>query len=301
MGKSDYEHGSATIQDFAYWINERHTIYHRRVASQPPPWSEDWIFNEYRFTNVFRELDHGTRVIRKILNAAIEQGAPDDLVLFNVIVYRYFNWWKNFEELGFLENLDVFEPMMRERHRQGEKVFTGSHMVTGRPGVLKIDSYLAACESAFRRKDQLLAEIQKEKSIENAFWQLKTLDLVGPFIAYEMASDLRWTPALDNAPVDRYTWANIGPGCKRGLHRLGLPARIESLQWLYQEIQPLLIPEMRLHLPEQVSGIPGIWPPFELREIEHVCCEFDKMMRVKTGAGRPRQKLRFEQCRELIL
>ena len=33
-----------------------------------------------------------------------------------------------------------------------------------------------------------------------------------------------------------------------------------------------------------------IYPPFELREIEHSLCEFDKYERIRLGQGRPKQK-----------
>jgi hypothetical protein len=32
------------------------------------------------------------------------------------------------------------------------------------------------------------------------------------------------------------------------------------------------------------------WPPFEIREIEHSLCEFDKHQRCLQGQGRPRQR-----------
>jgi hypothetical protein len=42
---------------------------------------------------------------------------------------------------------------------------------------------------------------------------------LGPFLAYEIVTDLRFTALLENAP-DIMTWANPGPGAKRGITRL---------------------------------------------------------------------------------
>ena len=38
-------------------------------------------------------------------------------------------------------------------------------------------------------------------------------------MSYEVVTDLNYTPVLNNA-VDRFSWANAGPGAKRGLNRI---------------------------------------------------------------------------------
>ena len=90
----------------------------------------------------------------------------------------------------------------------------------------------------------------------------------------------------------------MGPGARRGLQRLGMPENCESMVRLYN----LAIEEemVELHVAEHfpfniedakegraIDGTYGV--PFELREIEHSLCEFDKYQRAKTGVGRPRQ------------
>src|ERR1017187_6634321 len=45
-----------TKELFAF-IKERHAIYPRRQAGKPKPWTKDPILQQYRFCNVFRELD----------------------------------------------------------------------------------------------------------------------------------------------------------------------------------------------------------------------------------------------------
>jgi hypothetical protein len=44
---------------FAY-ARERHQIYLNREQGQPKPWTEEPVLQQYRFTNVFRELDKTT-------------------------------------------------------------------------------------------------------------------------------------------------------------------------------------------------------------------------------------------------
>jgi len=54
-------------QDFWNYINERHKIYTKRIDKQPSPWSDDLIFQQHKFTNVFRELDPTTIGLRRML------------------------------------------------------------------------------------------------------------------------------------------------------------------------------------------------------------------------------------------
>ena len=44
------------IEKFYDWINERHAIYLARVRGDSPPWTQDPILREYKFTNPFREM-----------------------------------------------------------------------------------------------------------------------------------------------------------------------------------------------------------------------------------------------------
>ena len=78
------------------------------------------------------------------------------------------------------------------------------------------------------------------------------------------------------------TWANPGPGAKRGLNRIhGRPVdkhlkndiNISEMQVLLELSQEWLYPQV---------------PSLEMRDIEHTLCEFDKYERVRKGEGKPR-------------
>ena len=124
-----------------------------------------------------------------------------------------------------------------------------------------------------------------------AFDEMIEYYMVGRFVAYEIVCDFRHTPLLNNA-TDKLTWANMGPGAKRGLKRLGMPHKgpeqgIDSMVRLYKTAKRYVGSHLRPHIITKATH-PN-YPPFELREIEHSLCEFDKYERVRTGAGRPRE------------
>jgi hypothetical protein len=57
------------LKIFWQYIALRHEVYKKKnIEKLPPPWTDDSMLREYKFTNVFRDLDPGTRyVIEKII------------------------------------------------------------------------------------------------------------------------------------------------------------------------------------------------------------------------------------------
>jgi len=153
----------------------------------------------------------------------------------------------------------------------------------------------------------------------------------GPFMAYEVVTDWRHTRYLNQAP-DIYTWANAGPGAIRGLNRLHgreLNAKpkpsqtnvemFELMVYLNKLNEPefnktfgpptvgLCIPGGQGYLPSQdVEGckcgnenLVGGTARFEMRDIEHSLCEFDKYERVRLGEGKMRSKYDWTKATDL--
>ncbi len=306
MGRRDYEVGSSELANFYKWIDDRHWIWILRAQGELRPWTEDPIFLDYKFTNAFRQLDKGTVALRSMLAPHIERleelyrrkeletREEEALILWNVIWYRLWNLQVHAEDLGFCRFEDLV-PYMKAKAAREEKIFTSAHMTTGVAGEAKVVTYLRAAEEAWDDRFEILEDCiwQPDKSMKMVFKRLLDLYMVGKFVSYEMVCDLRFTPLLRDAP-DINTWANVGPGAKRGMERLGLEPTLETMLWLLYKDQSWK------HLPEHVlqsnaewaeeHGETMHWPPFELREIEHSLCEFDKYERVRLEQGHPRQK-----------
>jgi len=273
--------GECTVQDLANYMNERHLIWHKRfVEKKPKPWTEDKILQQYKFTNCFRQLDKGTAALQEML----KRQKDGVLILFNIIWYRYFNLYVHAEQLGFVTDYTQVEEYITAKAKKCDKVFTGAWMTTGVRYEDKHISYLRACKEAWDRREMLYYLITTSTKLETVCAYLKDLYMVGDFLAYELACDLRFTKLLNKA-TDTLTFANLGPGAQRGLKRLGMPYKnqkegCESMRELYDMLIELHISYHIIHAP---------WP-FELREVEHNLCEFDKYQRVKNGEGHPRSK-----------
>lgn len=240
---------------------------------EPFPWTDDPILREYKFTNVFRQLDRGTLALQELLKGLEEA----EHILFNTIWYRMFNVADHVNTVGQCLTFEELRDKMKRNEAMGRQLFTGAHMTVGRAGEAKVDTVLNELATVdFVKLSDL---IQTSVTLEDAFELLLFQKIygIGKFIGYEIISDLRHN--LLRGATDIMTWANIGPGCARGLLRLGLPSHLDSLRMLMRQAPS--------HLAPHVMSAPV---PFEMREIEHSLCEFDKYQRVKTGAGRPRSR-----------
>jgi hypothetical protein len=288
MGRRDFKFGHANVDDLLYWMDERHAIYERRFIDQyPPPWSTDPIFVAYKFTNVFRELDKGTIELRRLVRPAeVVDTTTAKLAIFNIIWYRMFNRFEHAKAIGFCHTIEELESAVGGCAARGEKMFTSAHMTWGRADEPKWKTTLSTMRMVFEDLDKLLRRFIALNEIQNVFYTLREMRYpgIGPFLAYEIASDLRHYPYF-NLTKDVFSWANIGPGCSRGLRRLGREPNLLALRDLFSEICPArLSPRLIAHWMLRED------PPFELRELEHSLCEFDKYQRVATGAGAPRER-----------
>ena len=267
---------------FWWWINERHQIFIKKdIQALEPPWTEDQILREYRFTNVFRELDRTTRWFRKHVR---DDQAEDPNVLMATVIFRWFNRIRTGIYLG---TAGLFRRWDSERARDLLKdvhpVSTGSYIIKTPDGKNKLDGICWCIDNVWKVREETYRAIISLKTLEHATEYLMDFPYLGGFMAYEIVSDLRHTHMLRYAP-DIMTWAHAGPGAKRGLNRIHYrPTKTNfSMDQAVKEMKDLL--------DDSPHWVGGHVPRLEMRDIEHSLCEFDKYMRVYQGEGRPRQR-----------
>lgn len=302
------------------YMRARHEIHLKRAAGLPrSEWTDDPIFQQFRFCQVFRELDKTTVWLRE----NVREKVPVEHILLATTVFRWFNRIKTGEAIFVQEALGLQDELPGETawdaflrlkdvgylrasilsYCSPGPYVTGSYIIKTPNGMDKLDGVLDCIEkfmtlSAFIEPkaplDQgelnraLLCEPHPGQVTLEMVWNwLRQFPFLGDFMAYEIVTDLRHTPLLDKAP-DIYTWANPGPGAMRGLNRMmgrDLVKRLPKAHYI-EEMRTLL------GLSEDRELWPGDWPALEMRDIEHSLCELDKYLRVKNGEGQPRQRFR---------
>jgi len=280
---------------FIYWIRERHQIYRKRRAGQIAPWTNDPVLRQYFFTNPYRENDKVTQWFRQHLREPLRD---DPRVLFATVAFRWFNlpstgcalmhypsegkWpgllgkWRTGAATALLGGL-----------KEQGKVFTGAFNISAsgstKPKVNRVcEDYI---EPVWRDRANLLHRVEGCTTLQDAHALLRQYTGLGGsgFMAYEIICDLRYTYLLEDA-TDICTWTNPGPGCHRGLARL----EGQSLQGArrVKVDEPLI--KMRDLLAYTRRRLPSM--QFEMREIEHSLCEYDKYERARLSEGHLKRK-----------
>jgi hypothetical protein len=200
---------------------------------------------------------------------------------------------------------------------------TGAYTINTRSaglGLTKLDGVLRLIDMWMERHQdwrhvaEALIEGDGQGSMAD-FCAWCTSPCLAGFMTYEVACDLRHTDLLQNAH-DRLCWANPGPGAVRGLNRIhdrpvgkslrAAQAVEEMAELLEQSRNGRYWPQLRnrLYMMEGVGSlgcvgrmelqnyntVPVAWPRWEMREVEHTLCEYDKWCRVTEGAGQTRGK-----------
>src|SRR5438093_7995452 len=83
----------------------RQQIFFKRVVGQAPPWTDDPILHEHRFTNVYRAADRVSQyLIRHVLYEGSQQ--PEE-IFFRALLFKLFNridtWEALRDHVGFPE------------------------------------------------------------------------------------------------------------------------------------------------------------------------------------------------------
>jgi len=294
---------------FFAFARARHQIFLDRNSGKPRPWTDDPILQQYRFTNVFREEDRTSLWFRHYVRCWLSKMSEECQVL-GTILFRTLNRTESGEILfqqndlfrgepvGWryvkgLATIEEVEANLRTAIPRGPWV-TGAYIVKTPDGMDKLTGALWIVEEARKRLPALVGghPLQTTPRTLEAFWlALQKFPYIGGFTGYEIVTDLRHLPILRDAP-DIMSWANAGPGAVRGLHRVHGRDHRKSLSQAQacREMQDLLsIARSDLTAwPEHGR----LWPEWEMREVEHTLCEFDKYERVRLGEGTPRGRFR---------
>lgn len=294
---------------FFEYARKRHQITLDRRAGKPRSWTADPILQSYSFCSVFREDDKTTMWFRDHVRD-VYNGRPE--VLLATVVFRIFNRIQTGEAIfcqqllpssRFKQNettaFDIFaatgDPAIL---RSAIKVLmpkgpytTGSYIISSPPGYEKLEGVLEVIARFWQNSGwrERAAQMQAAPvALETAWGWLKEQDYLGKFHSYEIVTDLRHTVLLNRAP-DIMTWASPGPGARRGLNRIWgrkYTDKTVSREQMIKDMQALLsLSRDAIYWPQVL-----LWPRWEMREVEHTLCEFDKYERTRLGQGRPRGK-----------
>lgn len=268
---------------FFSYSNERERVRILKESGAPRPWTDDPVLNEFRFCNIFREDDRTTRAFRETVREPLRE---DPRVLIATIAWRWFNRIETCERISCRTWAEGDTATMREALDGLYPIVTGAYMIKSPTGMNKLEGLLLNIDTA---KEHVPAILEACTSLESAHAALLKVPFLGPFLAYELVTDLRHTALLDTAP-DINTWASAGPGAIRGLGWL-VASDPGTFRYGGRKNQA----EANTMMQQLLEQSRSLWAypdrPWEMREVEHTLCEYDKLRRAQGGQT---LKRRFE-------
>lgn len=272
------------LKGFFEYARERYLIFLKKEAGQQKPWTKDPVLQKYSFCNVFREDDKTTKWFRENYRQFPTATA------FGCVAFRFFNRISTGEIL-VKENLlnDWSTARVRKALKDVHPLISGAYIIRGPNGYNKLEAIIRVLNPIW--KDQQKGKFDlRGMTLEAAHKRLCEYDFLGPFMAYEGISDIRYTSILNQA-TDIMTWASAGPGAARGLARmLGKPLNTFNHGREKDRAEMVVLMREILAASQDFKYWPKEWPSWEMRTSEHSLCEYDKIERVRNGEGRPKAR-----------
>lgn len=272
------------------FMKERHRIYLAKTAGKPKPWTDDLIFQRYKFTNVFRELDRHTVWFSENVRLPYLEH-PD--MWFMSCMFRQIGWIPTIEELMAAKlhlkwDAKKARQIMLARQARGETLYTGAYMLNahGRGPADPADKAFFTTHLVLNPlwEDRKELRGKMHGTLEGAHKALLPTHGWGPFTAYQVILDLLHSPGWLDQAKDREHWAVTGPGGRRGLNRV-MGRALKHPTSANQELLEML--ELTREL-QKVWPKGRQWGKISIHEVEFQLCEWDKYERARLNEGRPK-------------
>lgn len=295
---------------------ERQVIWKKRFVDKlPAPWTKNKILRDFKFTNVYRELDRNSSW--EIENIIRDKELSDVNLVWKIICFRLINnpdtfiylqskykWKSGIPNIEDFNKKDFYHAVQSYR-ATGNNPFTNAYYInsTFSSNIGRDHAYCMVILPLFKKNIEDLMYLMKESETPyDVISYLTEFPSIAEFIAHELYQDFTYIKIYTGKDLFRWTrndYTNVGPGAELGL-RLIFPSlkknKIEGIQDL------LSIAESELY---KIGSFPYInWSrkkeeyvlsahsSLNLHSIEMWLCEFSKYWKMKIGEGKQRSKFK---------
>ena len=287
-----------------YWrfAAERQSIFFRKLEGfSLSALTHDPILAAHKFTNAYRASDRVSQFL--IRHVAYEGDQSVNELFFRIILFKTFNridtWSLLRRELGepgwSTYSFEAYDRVLTAAMAKGDRIYSAAYIMTSGRSAFgsekKHRNHLLLLESMMR--DDLPRKIAEAASMQEVFERLRGYPTLGPFLAYQYATDLNYSTLTE---FDEMEFVVPGPGALDGIRKCFL-----NLGGLTEADVIRFVTE-RQHAEFDRLGIdfPSLWGrPLQLIDCQNLFCEVDKYARVKhpefsgvSGRTRIKQKYR---------
>ena len=310
----DLDVSEPNLNQFFEYMYERQEIWHKRfILKQPAPWTTYPILRDYKFTNVYRELDRSSQFTIKhvLLNTTLTRR---DLI-WQIILYRYFNSPETFATTP-MPTFKQYSEAKLTKHinnlkESGINPFTtaylnASSLLIGRK---RIDVYCDTIIPVMHEMvDSIIEAIEESEAKDNVYiliTALLKLPNIGNFLAHEIYQDFCYTERYSHIRLmkwDANDFTNVGPGCSTGI-RIIFPScanikEQEEKLYLLRDISGDYLKQfgefkyLNWNKKKQEYFVTPGKGQIHLHLSEMWACEFQKLWKMQINQGKQRSKFK---------
>lgn len=285
-----------------YWrfAVERQAIFFRRLEGDSAPWTADPVLREHKFTNAYRASDRVSQyLIRRVIYGR-EYSLRDTIL--RILLFKIFNkieTWEFLEEaLGeVIESefsVERLDQLLMRAADAGASIYSAAYIMPSGPASIRQPR-------KHRMHLELLADLLQHglpeclaaaASLAQVYEILVSLPSIGPFLAYQFAIDLNYSPHFALSEME---FVMPGPGARDGIRKcftsLGDYSEADVIRWVAdQQAEEFAARGLQFK---------SLWGrPLQLIDCQNLFCEVDKYARVvhpevMGRTGRMRIKQRF--------
>lgn len=300
--------------------------YNRHILKLDYPWGNDKILNEYRFTNVYRELDRNSQFEIKLIN---DDFFNFNTIIWNILIFRTFNSPEFFDfvekntdwKFGIIPHDNIEKDKLKlfklasEARKQGINPFTNAYLTNTMSCVGFSRDYCVIIKrlpQLVKLFEILINYLIKEKdyryrvaeiyNVDNLIDFFKTVDGVSDFMAHELFVSMTYINKYSRYvfPFNENDFTNTLVGSTEGLKLIfnfkdfKKQTNLHPKQLIYflRDISEKFLSKDFKYI--QFDRISKQYQLCEhnisLHQIEMWLCEFQKYIKVRDGYGKQRQR-----------
>ena len=264
-------------KEMSWFINERISIWKKKVTGEMSPYTQDEILSQYRFCNIFREFDRQTIAFHTLLNP-LRDDFP--LWLLNMFYCRMVARTETIENVGLLSFDDGNNKVVYER------LMSHSRPKFGTPYVFPVSTILKS-KTPTRElfMTQFLPTIMKAVANEIGTWNKKSVydgaERIIPIFGFNL--HFLWTEVLIDIAYQFPEYINLFERFPIG------PGSLPTMSRIHTKKDPsMLVAELAMIPLDTGLTVNGEKLFLSAENWEGVGCEFRKYTNLKQGKGRKR-------------
>ena len=267
-----------------YWeyANERQNIFFKRIRGEQPPWTNNKILMNHRFTNVYRACDKVSQYLIK--NVIYSFTGNEEDLLFRILLFKTFNkieTWKYLEnQIGPIQyktySFKSYSSALNNLVISKTPIYSGAYIMSSGKSEFgrerKYENHLLLLEYMF--ENGFSSKALKCLSLKQLFELLFSYPTIGEFLAQQYAIDINYSNICD---FDENEFVVAGPGAKSGIKKC-----FSSIGNLSEaDIIRYMVDNQEYEFQKRNLDFQTLWGrKLTLIDCQNVFCETDKYARL---------------------